>query len=482
VNKYSTTNNLTKGPIGPLTEGPIGRQLMALALPIVLANSVQTSYQLINTFWLGRLGADAVAAVSVSFPIIFLLVSLGGGLTIAGSILVAQYSGARDYAKVNHVSGQTLLMVLTVSLALSVVGFFAVPTMLRWMGVSAAVFADAVSYMRVSFSGIVFVFAFAMYQSIMRGIGETRMPLYVVSASVVLNLVLDPILIYGWGPIPAMHVAGAAYATLITQAMAAALGMYLLFSARFGLELKRRDLLPDWPLLRRVFRLGLPASIEQSMQALGMTMITMLVSTFGTLDIAAFGLGIRVLTFVIIPAFGISMAASTLVAQCIGAGNRQRAEQVAVYSVWVSLLLLGSIGVLFYFGATPIVRFFVPDDPALIEAGTVVLRFTAMSFVFSGIQLGLAGTFRGAGDTFITMLLAAIGVWCVQLPIAYVLSKHTELGAMGIWWMFPIAGFINTLFALAYFKWGRWRSIRLTDAQKLQTRVSEEILIEEGSS
>jgi Na+-driven multidrug efflux pump len=153
-----------------------------------------------------------------------------------------------------------------------------------------------------------------------------------------------------------------------------------------------------------------------------------------------------------------------------------------VYSVWVSLLLLGSIGVLFYFGATPIVRFFVPDDPALIEAGTVVLRFTAMSFVFSGIQLGLAGTFRGAGDTFITMLLAAIGVWCVQLPIAYVLSKHTELGAMGIWWMFPIAGFINTLFALAYFKWGRWRSIRLTDAQKLQTRISEEILIEEGSS
>lgn len=465
-----------------LAEGPIGKNLFALALPIVLANSVQTSYQLINTFWVGRLGADAVAAVSVSFPIIFLLVSLGGGLTIAGSILVAQYTGARDYAQVNHVSGQTLLMVLTVSLALSVLGYFAVPTMLRWMGVSAAVFADAAGYMRVSFVGIVFVFAFAMYQSIMRGIGDTKMPLYVVSLSVVLNLILDPILIFGWGPIPPLHVAGAAYATLITQAISAALGMYLLFSPRFGLELTRRNLLPDWPLLRRVFRLGLPASIEQSMQALGMTLITMLVSTFGTLDVAAFGLGVRVLTFVIIPAFGISMAASTLVAQCIGAGNRQRAEQVAVYSVWVSVALLGAIGMAFYFAATPIVRFFVPDDPALIEAGTVVLRFTAASFVFSGAQLGLAGTFRGAGDTFITMLLAAIGVWCVQLPIAYLLSKHTALGALGIWWMFPIAGAINTVFALAYFKWGRWRTLRLTDAQKLQTRVSEEILIEEGRS
>lgn len=465
-----------------LAEGPIGKNLFALALPIVLANSVQTSYQLINTFWVGRLGADAVAAVSVSFPIIFLLVSLGGGLTIAGSILVAQYTGARDYAKVNHVSGQTLLMVLTVSLALSVLGYFAVPTMLQLMGVSAAVFADAADYMRISFIGIVFVFAFAMYQSIMRGIGDTKTPLYVVSLSVVLNLILDPILIFGWGPIPALHVAGAAYATLITQVISAVIGMYLLSSPRFGLELTRRDLLPDWSLLARVFRLGLPASLEQSMQALGMTLITMLVSTFGTLDIAAFGLGVRVLTFVIIPAFGISMAASTLVAQCIGAGNRQRAESVAIYSVWVSVLLLGGVGAVFYLAAVPIVRFFVPDDPALIESGAVVLRFTAASFVFSGAQLGLAGTFRGAGDTFITMLLAAIGVWFVQLPIAWLLSKHTTLGALGIWWMFPIAGAINTLLAMAYFKWGRWRTIRLTDARKLQAQVSEEILIEEGRS
>jgi len=465
-----------------LTEGSIGKSLFALALPIVLANSVQTSYQLINTFWVGRLGADAVAAVSVSFPIIFLLVSLGGGLTIAGSILVAQYTGARDYAKVNHASGQTLLMVLTVSLLLSVVGLLAVPMLLRWMGVSAAVFTDAVAYMRVSFAGIVFVFAFAMYQSIMRGVGETKMPLYVISLSVVLNLILDPLLIFGWGPVPPLGVAGAAYATLITQALSAALGMYLLFSARFGLQLTRRDLLPDWALLQRLFRLGLPASVEQSMQALGLTMLTTLVSGFGTLAVAAFGLSLRVFTFVIIPAFGISMAASTLVAQNIGAGERQRAERVAVYSTWVSLLLLGAVGIIFFVGATPITRFFVPEDAQLIAAGALVLKFMAASFIFSGVQLGLAGTFRGAGDTFITMLLAAIGVWLVQLPIAYLLSHHTDLGATGLWIMFPIAGAINTALALAYFKWGPWRNISLTDAKKLQTRVSEEILIEEGGS
>jgi putative MATE family efflux protein len=348
------------------------------------------------------------------------------------------------------------------------------------MGVSAAVFVDAVAYMRVSFAGIVFVFAFAMYQSIMRGVGETKMPLYVISLSVVLNLLLDPLLIFGWGSIPPLGVAGAAYATLITQAVSAVLGMYLLFSTRFGLQLTKHDLLPDWVLLKRLFRLGLPASIEQSMQALGLTLLTTLVSGFGTLAMAAFGLSLRVFTFVIIPAFGISMAASTLVAQSIGAGDRQRAEQIAVHSTWVSLLLLGAVGVVFFFAAVPIVHFFVPEDAELIAAGATVLKFMAASFVFSGVQLGLAGTFRGAGDTFITMLLATIGVWLVQLPIAYLLSKHTALGASGLWTMFPIAGFINTALALAYFKWGHWRSIRLTDASKLQTRVSEEILIEEG--
>ena len=458
------------------------KQLLALAVPIILANAVQTSYQLINTFWVGRLGADAVAAVSVSFPIIFLLVSLGGGLSIAGSILVAQYTGARDFEKVNHASGQTLLMVIVVSLLLSVIGYLAVPTLLRLMGVSDEVFNDAAAYMRISFVGIVFVFAFAMYQSIMRGVGEVKAPFYVVSASVVLNLILDPLLIFGWGPVPATGVAGAAYATLITQIVSAVVGMILLFRERYGLHLKARDLIPDWPLIKVVFRLGLPASVEQSMQALSMTATTMLVSTFGTLAIASYGIGFRVLTFVIIPAFGISMAVSTLVGQSIGAGDQKSAEKIAIASSWVSLLLLGAVGILFFIFASPIVRFFVPEDAALIEEAARVLRYMSIGFGTIGVQLALSGAYRGAGDTFITMLLSAIGVWIVQLPIAVFLSKYTALHVNGLWLSYPLSSVINLAVALWYFRSGRWKRIRLTADKKLQVKVSEEILIEEGRS
>lgn len=463
-----------------LTEGSIVRALATLAVPIILTNALHTSHQLINTFWVGRLGADAVAAVSVSFPLIFLLLSLGGGLAIAGSILTAQYAGARDRAMVNHVSAQTLLMVIVVSLLFSVMGYFAVPSILRLMGIGADIFDITAHYMRVSFLGIVFIFGFAMFQSIMRGIGEVKAPLYVVAGSVALNLVLDPLFIYGWGPLPAGGVAGAAWATLISQGLAAAVGLRLLFGRRYGLHLRARDFVPDGALIRRVFMLGLPASIEQSMQALGITVMTVIVSSFGTLAIAAYGMGFRIFTFIVIPAFGISMATATLVGQSMGAGNRQRGEEIAVLSAWVAFILLSAAGVAVFFGAVPIVRFFVPADPALIEQGALVVRLMAISFGFVGAQMGLSGAFRGAGDTVATMVLAIVSIWVLQLPLAWLLAKHTSLGSTGLWLAYPLSSIVTTVASIVYFRRGRWKKIDVSSGARLRKKVTEGILIEEG--
>ena len=465
-----------------IRKNSILRPLAAMAAPIVLANTVQASHQLINTLWVGRLGAEAVAAVSVSFPVIFLLVSLGGGLSIAGSILAAQYVGAGNTPMVNRVAGQTLTMTVAVSLLLTVTGTLAAPLLLKLLRVEPAVFDDALAYMRISFGGILCGFAFATYQALMRSVGDTKRPLYLIAAGVIINLLLDPLLIFGWGPVPALGVSGAAWATLVAQACMALAGLRMLFSARFGLQLQLRELLPQWGLIGRVARLGLPASLEQSMQALGMTAVMLLVASFGTVAIAAYGIGMRVLTFVIIPAFGISMAASTLVGQSIGAGDLGRAERITRVSALSSMALLGGASLLIIFAAAPIVRVFVPEDPGLVTAGADVLRWMAAAFALMGAQLSLAGTFRGAGDTFAAMLLSAAGTLLVQLPIAWLLSKHTTLGATGIWMTYPISGCVNTLISLAYLRHGRWRRIRLTPERELEVRVSAEILIEEGRS
>jgi putative MATE family efflux protein len=465
--------------VNRLTEGPIGKALWSLSLPIVLSNTLYTSHQLVNTFWVGRLGATAVAAVSVSFPVLYLLVSLGGGLSVAGSILIAQYSGARDQAMVNHVSAQTLVMVVTISALFSFLGYVAVNRILHLMGIGPEVFDQAARYMRVSFLGIVFMFSFVTFQSILRGTGEVKLPLYIVAFSVTLNLLLDPLLIFGWGPVPALGVVGAAYATLITQGLSSLLGLKILTGSRYGVRLRFQDFAPDWKLVKRVFLLGLPASIEQSMQALGITLMTIIVAGFGTVAIAAYGIGFRVLTFVIIPALGISMATATLVGQNIGAGNVQRAVRVATLSGRAAFLLLTAAGILFFAFAPHVVRFFVPHDESLVASGALVVRYMSISFGFIGLQQSLMGAFRGAGDTFMPMTLAIVNVWVLQLPVAYLLSRHTSLGVLGLWYTFPLSAIVTTVLAAVRFRTHSWRRIIPSEEGALRQKVAEELLIEE---
>lgn len=432
------------------------KQLLQLAIPIFIGGAVQTGYHLINTFWVGRLGAKALAVVSLCFPINLLLISLGSGISLAGSILIAQHFGARNQQQVNHVAAQTLTAVAVSALLFAVCGYFVAPHILRVMGVDEVLFADALGYMRISFASIFFLFLSSMYQAILRGIGEAKAPLRIIMASVVVNSLLDPLLIFGWGPVPALGVNGAAYATGVTQAITAYAGIRLLLSPRFGLQLTLADLRPDWPIITKLFRVGLPASIEQSMQALYITVMTVLAAQFGTMALAAYGIVLRIITFTVMPAFSISMAASILVGQHIGAGDKKDARHIAIVTAAFSCVLMLAIGTLFFFGATTVIHFFVPVDVQLIEYAALVLCIYAATFAFSGVQLAMAGAFRGAGDTFTTMLLTLLGTWVIQLPLAWLMSHYTSLGEMGLWWSAPIATVLNTAIAVAYFKSGRW--------------------------
>ena len=276
-----------------LLEGSIVKSLLRIAIPVVFANILQSGYQLTDAFWVGRLGGDAVAAVAVSFPITFLLIAIGAGLAIAGSTLVAQYMGAGDTRMVNHVSAQTLLLVALTSVVLGAVGFVLAPSVLGLMGVAPEVFEGGLQFMRVSFVGLVFIFGFAMIQALLRGVGEVLSPMLIVLGTVILNFLLDPLFIFGWGPLPAAGVTGAAFATLGTQSLAALIGMALLASGKYGIHVHLRDFRPDFAFMKRAFTLGFPASIEQSARALGMTAMTFLIASFGTVTVAAFGMGIN---------------------------------------------------------------------------------------------------------------------------------------------------------------------------------------------
>jgi putative MATE family efflux protein len=465
-----------------LTEGSISLNLFRLAFPIIISNMLQTAYQVVDTFWVGRLSAQAVAAVSFCFPLTFLLIALGGGLPLAGTVLAAQYTGRGNDEAMNHVAAQTLLMVFMVSVVLAAFGHTVATPIMRLLGAAPDVLPDAVRFFRIAVLGFVFVFMFFAYQGLMRGRGVVYPPMLIVLITVLINFVLDPLLIFGWGPFPRMGVAGSAMATLCTQALAAAIGLTLMVRGRHGIHLKWFNLQPDLTLMRQIFRLGLPASIEQSTQALGMTAMTMLVAGFGTISVAAYGIGVRVMSCVLIPAFGLSIATSTLVGQNIGADQLHRAERTNLVSCSIAFISLTLAGLLTFSGAAAIARFFMPRGGPAIDQSALFIRTIALTFGFIGVQQVLTGSLRGAGDTVAPMLLAMISLWMFRFPLAYGLSAHTALQVKGVWFAFPVSTVVSALLAGYWFLWGGWRDKRLLDEIEVEEKVREEAALEEGSS
>lgn len=463
-----------------ITEGSILKSILVLALPIVFANLFQTAYQLVDTFWVGRLGGEAIAAVSLSFPIIFLIISLGMGVTIAGSILVAQYKGKKQYKNVDYVAAQTFLMVFFVSIFLTIVGYFISGPLVRMMGVEPAVFSDAVSYMKISFLGLIFLFLFFSFQSLMRGVGDVKMPLYIVAGTVLLNLFLDPLFIFGYGPIPALGVSGAAMATVFTEGLAALAGLLILFSGKYDVRLKKKYLSIDFVLIKRLFKLGLPVMVEQSTRALGMLVMSFLVASFGTVVIASYGIGSRILGFAIIPALGLAMANSALVGQNMGAGKIERAEKASKISALMGFGALTAFGLVVFVLAEQIAGFFVPNDPVIIQTSASFLRIMSLFFGFISVQQILSGTFRAAGDTLISMVLVVVSFWILRFPLAYLLSHNTSLSYSGLWWSFPISDIIASAAVILLFVKGSWKKKKITKEFKLVEETTEETLVGGG--
>jgi len=463
-----------------LLEGPILTSLLKLAIPIMVANILQAAYQLVDAFWVGRLGGTAVAAVSVSTPVIFLTMALGLGLAIAGSILIAQYYGAGDKQMVNHVAAQTLLMVISVSVVLAAIGYCLSPYFLTALHVAPNVYVGALGFLQVSFIGLVFNFNFMVFQAVMRGVGRVTLPVFIVLGTVILNFALDPLFIFGWHFIPALGVKGAAMATVSTQSLALIIGFVILFRGKHDIHLHLRDFKPDMIHIKRAFKIGLPSSIEQSMRGIGLTAMTFLIVRFGTTTMASYGAGSNLIQLVMIPALGLSMAISTLVGQNIGAGNVDRASKIARLGGFLGFGLLTVFGFLAYVFAAQIIAFFVPSDAAVIKGGAVFLRTVSFSWGFLGLQLCLIGVLRATGNTVIPMILALISQWILQFPIAYALSHYTAMGEKGIWLAFPISTIITALLALAIFAKGDWKKKQIIGKGTKETMKIEDEMMTDG--
>lgn len=439
-----------------LTEGPIIGPLLTLSLPIMASSAMQTAYNVADTFWLGRVGAEAVAALSIGWPLIFLLISIAAGLSMAGTTLVAQYTGANESEKANHVAGQVFILLLILGVSFAIIGVVVARPLLVLMGTPDEVLPLAVVYSQIIFGGVVLMFGSFIFQSIISGYGDTVTPMKLMFVSVVLNIVLDPILIFGAGPLPKMGVAGAAIATVFSRGVASFIGFYFLFTGSKGIIIRPQDLIPRPADLKKVIQIGVPSAIEQSTLALGFTFMAAVVAQFGTVALASYGIGSRLISILSMPAMGFSMAVSIMVGQNLGAGREQRAERVGWLSSGAIFLILTLGGVVAFVFSRPLVSIFiVQEDLAVVEMGSRFIKFIALGMGTFGIRLVLNGVFRGAGDTITSLGFSLLALWGFRIPLVLVLSSN--MGTDGVWLGILLSYIITPVLALLWFKRGKWK-------------------------
>ncbi|MFC6835013.1 MATE family efflux transporter [Halomarina ordinaria] len=463
-----------------LTSGSIARPLLYLSVPIVITNLLQTAYNLADTFWLGQYSTNALAAITFAFPMVFLLIALALGLSVAGSVLVAQHTGAGEDRKAEYAASQTIGFTVVVSLVLGGIGFFLVEDFLRVLGAAPEVVPLATRYMQVYCYGLLSVFGFAVFISLMRGYGDTVTPMLVMFGSVVLNIALDPILIFGFENNPLFGylglrglestlfaltgyagsgIAGASIATVFSRSLAFLVGLAILFQGTRGVRIRVRDLVPERRYARRLVDIGLPASIEGTGRALSVNLLLFIIAAFPTTVVAAYGIGTRVFSVIFLPAIAFSQGVETMTGQNIGAKEPDRAARANDYGAKVMLVTLTALGVLIFLGAGPISAVFT-DDPAVVDASAEFLRVVAPTFGFIGVMRSYSGGFRGAGKTLIAAGVSIAMLAGIRLPLAWVATGW--LGEFGLWVAFAVSNVAGGLLAYLWFRRGTWRDVDLT--------------------
>jgi len=448
-----------------ITEGGLARPLFQLAWPIVAIQLLQVTYNIADTLWLGRLDVDAVGAISLAFPLIFLLISVAAGFNTAGSILVAQYTGADSDGSAGKVAGQTLTFVSVLAISLGLVGFAVTRPVLELLptqaDTAAQVVPQAATYMEVIFLGIPFMFGFFVFSALMRGYGDTRTPMRVMFVSVVVNVVLDPFLIFGWSVFPALGIEGAALATVFSRGFATVIGLYVLFLSPAGPDVRLRDLRLELDTVSEIVRLGVPSSLEQSASAMAMVTLTAMVVAFAPPVVAAYGLGNRLISLVFLPAMGLGRATNTMVGQNLGARKTERAERAVRLAAGVGAGVMFLVAVVAFLVPEPIVNVFIATGTAeateTIRLGSEYLRIRSAEFAFIGVFQVLLGAYRGAGNTRTALAFSLVALWIGRVPTVYILAFATGMGATGIWIGMTLGNVLGAIAAGAWFLRGTWK-------------------------
>ncbi len=446
-----------------IRSGDIVPLLFKLGWPMMVASILQTAYNLVDTMWLGRLpvpdNVNAVGALSLAWPFIMLMVAIEMGMGIAGIALISQNTGAKRYEQARRDAGQLYFIFIFFSIALGAVGIFLAEPFLNLLTGGSPLVEPAVSYLQIIFLGFPVLITFAAFSFSLRAWGDTITPTVIMAVSVTINLILDPIFIFGLGPIPHMGIRGAAVATTLSRSIGLGIAVYMLSTRKVGLWVKLSHLKPDWERIRKFFQIGIPATVARAMDSSEFLVFAAALAYLPNHQevMAAYGIGGRIIGISFVVMWGLGMALSTVVGQSLGADKKDRADEAAKKGIIVMMVLMTAISLVLVVIRFPVFGFFIKDQPNVVRIGGEFLLILAVGAPFFAIFEAVSSTLNGSGHTKQQLGISLSRLWLIRIPLLFILAFYLGLHSTGAWLAIALSNVGSGLIAYMVYKMGWWK-------------------------
>lgn len=438
-----------------LTEGNVSKGLIKLVVPMILGNLLNIAYNIVDTIWIGQMvGRQGLGAIAVSFPIILILMAIASGITVAANVLIGQYFGADNKKSVIYVSRVATTISLITALILAVLGYIFAPSMMRFLNTADSIMEYSVSYFRISMIGFPFMFYYFLVSALLRGIGDTVRPLIFLAISSVLNLILDPLMIKGIGPFPAMGLNGAAYATAFSQFVSVAVSMIYLKVKNSIVKANPFDFAFDFNITKLMFKIGLPFAAMQLIVSVSWLLLNRLINSYGESASASVAVSMRVDSLSFLPLLALSAGIATMTAQNIGAGKMERIKEIFRAGVILSVSISAFTALFSILFPELIVRMFT-KDMSVLEYTRSYIYVVMPSIIMLAVMFSANGVINGAGKTFMLMMFAFFSHIVIRVPLANIIAPKMQL--WGIWTAMAIGNFFSMIFSLIYYFSNKWK-------------------------
>ena len=438
------------------TQGSIGRAILLLSIPMILEMVMESVFAVVDIYFVSKLGPDAVATVGITESMLTIVYAVAIGLSIATTAIIARRTGEKNSEGASVAAVQAIVVAIVVSLPISILGIFFAPNLLQLMGASSSIVTSGYMYTAIMLGGNAVITLLFIINAVFRGAGDAAISMRVLWLANLINIILDPCLILGLGPFPELGVMGAAIATTIGRGTGVLFQFILLHRSKGRVEVNRNHLKLDLRVMKRLLRLSLGGIGQFLIATSSWVGLVRIMAVFGSEALAGYTIAIRIIIFSILPSWGMSNAAATLVGQNLGAKKPERAERSVWMSGIINMIFLGMIGVIFFLFSEFLVRIFT-SEPAVVSIGAECLRYISYGYLFYAFGMVMPQAFNGAGDTTTPTIMNFFCFWLLEIPIAYILSLRLGFGVKGVFISIVIAESVLGVVGIVLFRRGRWK-------------------------